>query len=387
MTHPSTSGTPYLILRSDTGKYVYWRILSERLALRADGKVDLSWTSKPYVLRGNRVIKISLNTGDSKLAHRRWGEVHSRIEALMEVSTSSAMTQVEPVASTNSSLTSADRAIIAAQARHDVMADHDADWTHPSTLSPLARGLEQALRRRDAGSLAADGAEGAGPSLAGFLKFLERFPAGMTLNQIRDAARAMEADNVGRMLASGRTWPLDSPISEVEELEAGPENPSTLHVVNKYDVPGELTERLVENGYDLSDEMERRKVAHAVLMAKAAAHQDILLRAKGIAIETPPRPAPLKADDQGEEFPTILQMHDIWSDRIKPDRKTKDDRQGLLGGIAAGDVASLDRTSTKRARAKSTRNSEAAAPRAAVDLRLPCLVARHGPRLCPQRCR
>lgn len=146
MTRPSTSGTPYLILRSDTGKFVYWRSLSERLALRAEGKVDLSWTSKPYVLRGNRVIRISLNTGDSKLAHRRWGEVHSRIEALMEVSTSSAMTQVGPAVSTNSSLTSGDRAIIAAQARHDVMADHDADWTDPSTLSPLARGLEQALR-------------------------------------------------------------------------------------------------------------------------------------------------------------------------------------------------------------------------------------------------
>lgn len=327
MTRPTASGLPFLILRSDSGKYAYWRNLPKEHAAIAKGTIDLSWALKSHLLDGKRVIKISLKTGDLTLAQRRWSDVHAQIEALIERGIVSAKNEVGPVASPIASLTSGDRAAIAAQARHDVLADHDADWTDPETLSPLARGLEQALLRRDAGRLISNGEQAGGFNIAGLLNFLERFPRGMTLTQIREAARAMEADNVARMLSSGRTWPLDGPPALTEEFAQDPDSPSGERVVDSYSTPSELTTRLAENGYDLSDETERRKVAHAVLVAKATAYQDVGQRRNGVAIETPPRPAPLIADEKGEVFPTILEMHDIWSDRVKPDRKTKDDNR------------------------------------------------------------
>ena len=110
----------------------------------AKGTIDLSWALKSHLLDGKQVIKISLKTGDL-VAQRRWSDVHAQIEGLIERGIVGTKNEVVPVAGPIDPLTSGDRSAIAAQARHDVLADHDADWTDPETLSPLARGLEQAL--------------------------------------------------------------------------------------------------------------------------------------------------------------------------------------------------------------------------------------------------
>ena len=274
----------------------------------------------PHVLTGNSIIKISLKTGDNALACRRWFEVHSQIEVLIEQTAIALKNAITPSERKPSSIDANGRTTLAGQARHDVLADNDADWTNPENLTPLAHGLEQALRLRDAGKLTPTG------SLSEdlFFRHLAQFPIGMTRDQICVAARQIEADGVADMLRTGSTWPLDAPISLVEEIIADPNAPDGQRVVASTQLCGELSQRLDENGF-AADAIERRKASHAVLMAKAAGFQDIEARTKGRAVETPPRPTSGRASERQDNFPTILEMHDIWAKRIRPDDKTKAD--------------------------------------------------------------
>jgi hypothetical protein len=173
----------------------------------------------------------------------------------------------------------------------------------------------------------------------------------MSLFDIREAARAMEADTVGRMLASGNSWPLDSVASEVVEVVRDRNAPTGERIVEQYVLPSELTLRLAENGCDRTNDVERRKVAHAVLMAKASAYRSIEFRKKGLAVETPPRPASIVAVEGGEKFPTILEMHDIWAERVKPDRKTRDDNKLYISSFVSmhGDLG-VDKIKRKHIR-------------------------------------
>ena len=325
MTRPTTSGLPYLVLRTDSGKYVYWRNVRPEIAPSVKGEIHVTWAVAPQVLSGKPVIKISLKTGDAALARRRWGEIHPKIEALFDSAVDTVKKALIPVVGVAPSLTSGDRAAIAAQARHDVLADHDADWTNPDDMTRLARGLERALALRDSGKLKCSGSDGS--LLKGFILHLARFPADMTRSQVREAARMMEAEGVAEMLASRRTWPLDGPTAVVEEVVIDKGEPSGEKIVASALLPSELTRRLAENGFDLKDEAERRKVAHAILMAKAASFQDVQSRIDGRIVETPPRPAAPVEAEAHEILPTILEMHDIWEERVRPDRKTKDDNK------------------------------------------------------------
>ena len=64
MARRATFGLPFLILRSDSGKYAYWRNLPKEHAAIATGAIDVAWALKPRRLDGKQVIKISLKTGD-----------------------------------------------------------------------------------------------------------------------------------------------------------------------------------------------------------------------------------------------------------------------------------------------------------------------------------
>jgi hypothetical protein len=323
MPRPTASGLPFLVRRADSGKYAYWRNIRPELAPFVAGPVDLSWSLTPHVLAGKTVIKISLKTGDLPLARRRWGEVHRQIEALCDQAMACAKASNGPVVASEPHLTSGDRAVIAAQARHDVMAEHDAAWIDTDSvdsMTPLARGLQAALRQRDAGRFP----DRIGSPASGLSAFLAQFPAGMTAAEIRAWARDRDAAGVAEMLATGDTLPLDRPMT-VQEWAPDPNAPEGYRLVGEAPLPSEMTRRLAENSFQIEDAMERRKVAHAVLTAKQAAHQDIEARMSGKAIETPPRPAPLVADKPAALLPTIREMHDIWAARVRPDQKTKDD--------------------------------------------------------------
>lgn len=168
MPRPTTSGTPYLVLRPDSGKYAYWRNLDPRIAPSVFGSIVTSWTLSGHRLNGEAVVKVSLKTGDLALAWKRWSEVHPQVERLIEKATARVRQDAAagapavdrpPMAAPASaetaparSLTSEDRAAIAEQARHDLITEDDQAWADPDSLvDPLARGLELALKSRDAG--------------------------------------------------------------------------------------------------------------------------------------------------------------------------------------------------------------------------------------------
>jgi hypothetical protein len=262
MTRPTTSGLRFLTRRSDSGKYAYWRTLARELASIVKGEIDITWAMTPHILDGKKVIKISLRTGDLALAQSRWGEVHRQIEVIIKNAVADAKNKLKPTVNSTSTPSSADRAAIAAQARHDVLNDYDADWTDPESLSPLAQGLESALRLRDAGQLPPTGErtgreEGVLLSLTDFAELLAPCSPGMSLTEIREASRAKEAASVARMLELRDTWPLDRPTTVTEEIELDPNSPSGGRIVDRYELQSELTARLIENGYEVSDKTER----------------------------------------------------------------------------------------------------------------------------------
>jgi hypothetical protein len=83
------------------------------------------------------------------------------------------------------------------------------------------------------------------------------------------------------MLASGCTWHIDGLADVAEVVVPDTTSATGERVVETIPSPSELNARLAENGYALDDAIERR-TAHAVLMAKAAAYQDIERRKSGI---------------------------------------------------------------------------------------------------------
>jgi hypothetical protein len=85
------------------------------------------------------------------------------------------------------------------------------------------------------------------------------------------------------------------------------------------ELPGELTQRLKENGVEPpEDSVERRALTLAVLRAKAAGCRDVAARETGEPIQTPPRPAPIIVADN-DSVPTLRGLHDLWSGHLGPD--------------------------------------------------------------------
>ena len=318
MARKTSSGLPFLVRRKDVGKYVYWRILDAAIAPFVLGEIHRSWAVASHVLSGKPIVKLSLQTGDHATACDRWSEVHARVEALIRDATTLAKRDKETKRNLEKvrTLTFEQKATIAGQARHDVLADHDAGWSDPDHLSVTARGLQRALQARREHKL----------SDPGMLEFLSSFPDDLSLDGVRAAAREMDARTNADMLETRSTLPLDRPTAVVEELIADPDGPPGAMMWKTFaELPGELTQRLTENGLDLpEDSAERRGLALAVLRAKAAGHKDVAAREAGESIETPPRSAPIHAADD-DPVPTLRGLHDLWIEKVDPGRKAIDD--------------------------------------------------------------
>ncbi len=136
----------------------------------------------------------------------------------------------------------------------------------------------------------------------------------------------MDARTHADMLETGSTWPLDRPPAVIEELVADPEGPPGAMMWKRFaEQPGELTQRLIENGVELLDDsVERRALALAAPRAKTAGFKDVAAREAGEPIQTPPRPAPIVAADD-DPVPTLRGLHDLWVKRAHPGRKAIDD--------------------------------------------------------------
>ena len=90
---------PFLVLRSDAGKYAHLRNLAPRTAKHVKGDIRRSWTGSALPLDGKTVVKVSLQTGDSAAVSNRRSEIHSQVAGLIRA----AMVLVEPEANPGSS--------------------------------------------------------------------------------------------------------------------------------------------------------------------------------------------------------------------------------------------------------------------------------------------
>ena len=345
MARKTSSGLPFLVRRKDVGKYVYWRILDAAIAPFVRGEIHRSWAVASHVLSGKPIVKLSLQTGDRATAGDRWSEVHARVEALIRDATTLAKRDKETKRNLEKvrTLTSEQRATIAGQARHDVLADHDAGWNDPDHLSTMARGLQRALqtgrklRLNDPEMQASLGSDAADPSL----------------DRVRAVARRMDAETNADMLETRSTLPLDRSTALIEEAVPDPEGPPGTTMWKPFaELPGELTQRLNENGVDLpEDSAERRPLALAVLRAKEAGYRGVASREACESIETPLRPAPINAADD-DPVPTLRGMHNLWATRFHPGRKAVDDNLLYVARFIAmhGDLPA-DKIKRKQVRA------------------------------------
>lgn len=64
MARQPQSGLPFLIRRSDSGQFSYWRILSADIVPHFNGEVSLDWSASRRKLASPGIIKISLKTGE-----------------------------------------------------------------------------------------------------------------------------------------------------------------------------------------------------------------------------------------------------------------------------------------------------------------------------------
>jgi hypothetical protein len=301
---PTSSGLPYLHRRADSGKYAYWRTLPDALFEHVTGAIKLMWAHRDYELAGNKVVKISLKTGDGATARERWGQIHSQVERFIKLaigkargdeSNESNLKRVE-------TLSSEEIATIAAQARHDILEGQDKGRIKPDDLSFIARAITQ-IRKADGKAF--------------------------TDEEARRLERRIDQRNVAAMLESGEVSPLDASVKIYEGRWADEDSTAAAAPKIVFRDPGELTSRLQENGIDLvGPDVEHRKLALGVLRAKAGALRDADARDKGESIETPPRPAPIvDSPETDPEKKTLREMHDIWKDEKRPGPKAIGDNR------------------------------------------------------------
>lgn len=84
-------------------------------------------------------MKVSLATGDESTARVRWNRVHEQVEGLVQMGQVLAAEKEHRnrTRETVQRLHAGAVATIAAQARHDIPAEHDRTWIDPSFTSPL----------------------------------------------------------------------------------------------------------------------------------------------------------------------------------------------------------------------------------------------------------
>ena len=134
MARASSTGLQFLIRRPDTGKYAYHRELAADLAPFLEGELVLPWTNGTHVLKAQRTVKVSLKTGDDAMARVRWTRIHEQVEGLVQMARVLANSQAEKLRSQQGidRLPPGTVATIAAQARHDMLSEHDQTWIDPT---------------------------------------------------------------------------------------------------------------------------------------------------------------------------------------------------------------------------------------------------------------
>ena len=161
MARQPQSGLPFLIRRSDSGQFSYWRILSDEIVPHFHGEINLEWSASTREMASPEIIKISLKTGDDKTARSRWGSIHAQVEAMLEqalgcIREKALDAEARKRLKKSDGLSGNEIATIAGQARHDVLAADDRAWEGPEEMTPMAQIMAKILKQNHTGRADAD---------------------------------------------------------------------------------------------------------------------------------------------------------------------------------------------------------------------------------------
>ena len=341
MSRSSTTGLPFLVRRTDTGEFCHHREVPAAVAAFVTGEVVLPWKEGIHNLEGRPTVKVSLATGDRATARVRWNRVHEQVEGFVPMGQVLAAEKERRARQRQAAerLPAGAVTMMAAQARHDLLAEHDQCWIDPSFTSPLT-GVVARLMRNASRTASLDPVDDA-----------RRFADDLRL---RDAKAA---------LVSRRPGTLDTEIKEGEvtdqrliaaigDLAAGrvaqltPEQNLVLTAAcTTSTVPSELDLRLTENGLDLPQgHPDRRALALALLRTTVNGLEAVRARDAGAAIDTPARPpvmAPApRRDTATVPMPLLSAMRERWIKEERPLDKQQDDN-ALYTGYFIGKFGDL----------------------------------------------
>ncbi len=128
MARTSSAGLPHLTCRPDAGQFTYHRSFRSGIVPFLKGELRPSWSRSTVALDGRQVIKVSLGTGDRRLAVTRWDELHPLVQAA--VREAAARTAERDRVLPERLAPEAVRAM-AGQVLHTVLADHDLTYIDP----------------------------------------------------------------------------------------------------------------------------------------------------------------------------------------------------------------------------------------------------------------
>lgn len=332
MARSSSTGLPFLVRRTDTGKFCYNRDIPVHVAAFVAGDVSLPWSKGAHRLEGRPTVKVSLKTGDEAIARVRWNRVHEQVEGLVQMGVVLAAEKEQRSRERKAveRLPAGSVAAIAAQAKHDLLAEHDQTWIDPTFTSPLTSVVVHLMRK------------------AGRTASLDLIDEG---RRFADDLRLREA--VGT-LASRKPGMLDRRIGESEVIDPHliaalhdvaarsvkqltPEQNDALRAASVNSIiPSEVETRLKENGFDVPvGHPDRRALALALLRTTISGLEAIKARDTGAAIDTPVRP-PATApkpdpEPQPSSKPILSAMRERWTKDVRPGQKQIEDNALYTG--------------------------------------------------------
>ena len=244
MARTSSAGLPHLTYRSDAGQFTYHRSFRPDLVPFLRGVLRPSWSPRTVTLDGREVMKVSLGTGDRRLAGTRWEELHPLVQAALREAEGreSAARRAERDRVAPERLAPAAVRAMAAQVLHTALAEHDRTYTEPGHLNGTAQVIGKVLA-----------ASGTG---------------GQHLDKVCEAERAFREGLYRDTLTERRLDRLDLAITEGEVV-----------------LPDEVTERLRRDPSSLTD-ADRLAIARAPLIAPRTIPSEIdaLLAANGLEL-------------------------------------------------------------------------------------------------------
>ena len=154
MARTSSAGLPHLTCRPDAGQFTYHRSFRSGIVPFLKGELRPSWSRRTVALDGRQVIKVSLGTGDRRLAVTRWDELHPLVQAAVreaERREAAARTAERDRVSPERLAPEAVRAM-AGQVLHTVLADHDLTYIDPGHLNGTAQAVRKVLALTGSGA-------------------------------------------------------------------------------------------------------------------------------------------------------------------------------------------------------------------------------------------